>query len=123
MEISGARTALGILHPAAHWGLPRKGPILGLQTLPLYFGAPWLKRTWERAVAPRRHPRGWQVPGWQAMGTAGLSILLAPTLSRVCSEDTLMDEGAALLCMQTRAIREGWQGHFGDKARIQNNLD
>ena len=25
--------------------------------------------------------------------------------------------------MQTRAIREGWQGHFGDKARIQNDLD
>lgn len=25
--------------------------------------------------------------------------------------------------MQTKAIREGWQGHFGDKARIQNYLD
>lgn len=25
--------------------------------------------------------------------------------------------------MQTKAIREGRQGHFGDKARIQNDLD
>lgn len=25
--------------------------------------------------------------------------------------------------MQTRVIGEGWQGHFGDKVRIQNDLD
>lgn len=25
--------------------------------------------------------------------------------------------------MQTKAIKEGCQGHFGDKARIQNDLD
>lgn len=25
--------------------------------------------------------------------------------------------------MQTKAIREGWQGRFGDKAGIQNDLD
>lgn len=25
--------------------------------------------------------------------------------------------------MQTKTTRDGWQGHFGDKARIQNDLD
>lgn len=38
-------------------------------------------------------------------------------------EDMVRDEGAGLLCMQTRVIGEGWQGHFGDKVRIQNYLD
>lgn len=34
----------------------------------------------------------------------------------------MRNEGAGLLCMQTRVIGEGWQGH-GDKVRIQNDLD
>lgn len=44
----------------------------------------------------------------------------SPVFSRSCVriEDMVRDEGVGLLCMQTRAIREGWQGHFGDKARI-----
>lgn len=25
--------------------------------------------------------------------------------------------------MQTRVIKEGWQGHIGDRAGIQNNSD
>lgn len=49
----------------------------------------------------------------------------SPVFARSCVriEDTVRDEEVGLLCMQTRAIREGWQGHFGDKARIQNDLD
>lgn len=60
--------------------------------------------------------------GSRAVWTAGLHILLC-LLHFVCMEDTVRDEGAGLLCMQTRVIGEGWQGHFGDKVRIQNYLD
>lgn len=69
------------------------------------------------------HPWGAAVSNTsQCVWMAGLyNLLFAP--SWVCNEDTVRDEGVGLLCMQTREIREGWQGHFGDKVRMQNDLD
>lgn len=57
--------------------------------------------------------------GW--LGWAAHSPVFAPPC--VCIEGTVRAEEVGLLCMQTRAIRKGWQGHFWDKARIQNYLD
>lgn len=61
--------------------------------------------------------------GSTSVWMVGLHILLVPLHSEFASKTRVRDAGAGLLCMQTKAIKEGWQGHFGDKARIQNDLD
>lgn len=61
--------------------------------------------------------------GSTSVWMVGLHILLVPLHPEFASKTRVRDAGAGLLCMQTKAIKEGWQGHFGDKARIQNDLD
>lgn len=81
-------------------------------------------------MAPGVHTTGRRIPGELLFpvvpcpyGWWGCTFFWFPLHPVFASKTRVRDAGTGLLCMQTKAIKEGWQGHFGDKARIQNDLD